>query len=181
MLRNLSVSNIDSANSRTALSTYLHSFKEKPSRVAALLAIFIIPSAALGWWYYNFAMSVGATVPLSPLNDKSEIIIPESHVSADTPADTSSVSNSGNTSTNKIEATISGDPAQTQVKVNDESISVPSNGSTHQVIQNDNGKTTVDINVDSNTSGSSSSRSSTDIKFRSSSSSNINIKSKEVQ
>jgi hypothetical protein len=180
MLRNLFASNYIATESRQNLHTYLHTLKENPLHIAILLAIFLLPVIALGWWYYSFAMSLNAVVPMQPINEATEVVAPD--VSAPTDAAAELPVSADPAATNEFNATISNNDSQSTVEVNGQSIPVPENGSTHQVIEDDNGKTTVDISVDSNTSGSGTikSRSSTNINFDSSSRSKVEIKSKEA-
>lgn len=179
MLGNSSASSIIT-DARAALATYLRTLKEHPNRLVSLLAVLIISAAALGWWFYSFAMSLDAVKPLQPAADSSELQVsdpqktPEAVTDSQATAGSSSEKADGNSSTNIHSSEIN-------VEIDGQTIPVPENGSTHQVIQNDNGKTTVDISVDSDTSGSNKTRTSTDIRMKSSSSSDIDIKSKEVQ
>ena len=186
MLRNLFADNVVADNNKNNAIAYLRTLKESPTKIARLLAILIIPSAALAWWYYSLAMSVGAVTPLRPAADLSsseEVFISEPHNVPEAPADDSkesgsSSSSSSSISTDQIDLKINSNSSQTGVvEVDGQSIPVPTDGSTHQVIQNENGKTTVDINVESDSSGTSKSRSSTNINLRSSSSSDVDIES----
>jgi hypothetical protein len=184
MLRNTSADSIIADNNTNSLSLYLRNLKDSPSKIVKLLAILTIPSAALGWWYYSLAMSVGAVTPLRPvaeLSSPQDTPISEPQNITETPVD-ESASSSSSTSTDQIDLKINSNSSQTGVvEVDGQSIPVPSDGSTHQVIQNDNGKTTIDINVDSDTSGTSKTRSSTNINLRSSSSTDLDIDSKETR
>lgn len=169
-----------------ALYAYLRSLREKPARMAAAIATLVIPGAALGWWYYSFAMSLGAVSPLRPAVESSDLQVPDPQPSpapvSDTQTTTAPVSSTDQADVNiNSNSSSNTNSSQTSVEVNGQQIAVPDNGSTHQVIESENGKTTVDINVDSNTSGSSESRSSTSVKMRSSSNSDLNVKTKEVQ
>lgn len=73
------------------------------------------------------------------------------------------------------QSTNPGSSAETELKVNSQPIDIPSNGTIHKVIQDNNGTTTVDVSVDSNTSGSSSSSTSTSVEVNSNSESKTNI------
>jgi cytoskeletal protein RodZ len=184
MLRNLSAGSISTDRSWIALYAYLRSLKEKPARMAAAIAALIIPGAALGWWYYSFAMSLGAVTPLRPAVDSSDLQVPDPQSSPEAVSDSSTTTtptSSPDQADVNINSSSNTNSSQTNVEVNGQQVVVPENGSTHQVIESENGKTTVDINVNSNTSGSSESRSSTNVKMRSSSNSDLNIKTKEVQ
>jgi hypothetical protein len=181
MLRNLSAGNITANNMTGLLATYLHSLKEKPFRLVSLLAIFIIPIAALVWWYYTVAMSLGAVLPLQTASETSGAdLTPDAQSSLNAVTDTPETSSraSSNTSEN-MDVNISNDSTNTNIEIDGESVTVPENGSSHQVIENEDGKTTVDIQVDSNTSGTNRNRSSTNINLRSSSSADVNIKNRE--
>lgn len=180
MLRNLFADNVITENNKSNLLAYLHTLKENPSKIARLLAILIIPSAALGWWYYSLAMSVGSVTSLQPVSELSsseEVLISEPQNVPEVPADDSEKSGSSSSiSTDQIDLKINSNSSPAGVvEVDGQSIPVPTDGSTHQVIQNENGKTTVDINVESDTSGTSKSRSSTNINLRSSSSTDLDI------
>lgn len=175
MLRNLFADNVIAENNKSNLLAYLHTLKEHPSKIARLLAILIIPSAALGWWYYSLAMSIGSVTPLQTTSESSEeIILSEPQNISEIQPDESTSSSSA--STDQIDLKINNSSSQTGVvEVDGQSIPIPADGSTHQIIQNENGKTTVDINVESDTSGTSKSRSSTNINLRSSSSTDLDI------
>jgi hypothetical protein len=184
MLRNLSAGNITTNQSWMALYAFLRSLKEKPARMAAAIAALVIPSAALGWWYYSFAMSLGAVTPLRPAVESSDLRVPDPQAAPEAVSDSSTTTAPASSSDQadiNINSSSNENSSQTNVEVNGQQVAVPDNGSTHQVIESENGKTTVDINVDSSTSGSSESRSSTNIKMRSSSNSDLNVKTKEVQ
>lgn len=185
MLSNLFAGSIHADDNKAMLSTYLRTLKSEPSKLAKVLAALLIPAAALGWWYYSVAMSVDAVVPLNSTNSRtSDLPALEQQSSAEAITDSSSSSTTTplSNSSENIDVNISGNNSpQTSVRIDGQSVPVPADGSTHQVIQNDNGKTTVDINVNSNSSGTSSTRSSTKINLKSSSSSDVDIRSKEVQ
>lgn len=187
MLSNLSASGLIAEDNKITPTTYLRSLKDNPSKIARLLAIFILPSIALGWWYYGLAMSVAAVTPLRSIAESSEEnIISEPQAVTEAPVDDSAPSSSASSVTTdqvdlKINSSSSSSSHNTTVEVDGQSIPVPEDGSTHQIIQNDNGKTTIDINVDSDTSGTSKTRSSTNINLRSSSEVDVDVKSKEVQ
>lgn len=185
MLSNLFDSSFIAEDTNTSLASYFRTLRHNPTKFARLLAIFILPSMALGWWYYSLAMSVGAVAPLrSSAGSSEEITIPDSQNAPAAPAvnDTLTTdatnSASSSVSTDQINLNINSNAAQSStVEVDGQSIPVPADGSTHQIIQNDNGKTTIDINVDSDTSGTSKTRSSTNINLRSSSSADLDIES----
>jgi hypothetical protein len=188
MLRNLSDGSITDRDNTISFSSYLHDFKTNPLKIIRLLAIIVIPSIALGGWYYSLAMSVGAVNPLRSVGDVSEdTFVPETKNRPLTTTDESvsnplSPSDSSSVSRERIDLKIdSSSTPKGAVEVNGESVPVPADGSTHRVIENENSKTTVDINVDSDTSGTSNVRSSTNINLRSSSSTDVDIKSKEGQ
>jgi hypothetical protein len=184
MLSNLFASSIRADDNNAMLSTYLRTLKSEPSKLAKVLAALLIPAAALGWWYYSVAMSVDAVVPLNSTSSRTSdlpALEQQSSVEAVTDSSSSSTTTPLSNSSENIDVNISGNSPQTSVRIDGQSVPVPAEGSTHQVIQNDNGKTTVDINVNSNSSGTSSTRSSTKINLKSSSSSDVDIRSKEVQ
>lgn len=68
-----------------------------------------------------------------------------------------------------------------QLKVNDKSIAVPSNGSTHTVVPSTDGNTSVDFSTESHTEGSgqSSSSSSTSIQVRSNGETEVDVMNSE--
>lgn len=182
MLSNLSASSTDTNSNTGFLATYLHAVKEKPFRLVSLLAIFVIPSAVLAWWYYSVAMSVGAVLPMQTANETPGVeFAPESQgASVESIAGASEVQPQASSSASEnVDINITSDSTSTNVEVDGQTVTVPDSGTSHQVIENDDGKTTVDIQVDSNTSGTNRTRSSTNIDLRSSSSSDVNIKSKE--
>ncbi|MDB5187073.1 MAG: hypothetical protein JWM07_545 [Candidatus Saccharibacteria bacterium] len=187
MLSNLSAGSFIAEDTTVNFSTYLRSLKENPIKIVRLLAILIVPSAALGWWYYSLAMSVGAVAPLGSAttiqSSQDTLISAPENISESSEGNTSESSSS--VSSDRIDVKINSNSSSSSqtgaVEVDGQSIPIPSDGSTHQIIQNDNGKTTIDINVDSDTTGTSKSRSSTNINLDSSSSMDVDIDSKEVQ
>lgn len=62
-------------------------------------------------------------------------------------------------------ASISSSGDETKVQINNETIQLPDNGAVHRTIENDNGKTQIDVSVNSDSTGSSfnSSVSSTNV------------------
>lgn len=182
MLRNFSANNFIAHDNKVTFASYLRALKDNPAKLASLLAIFMIPTLALGWWYYSVAMSVDAVAPLNTYDTSSD-----GSISSD-PANISDIapgSTSSSDTTEKIDMQIHSSTSNNSqtgfVEVNGQSIPIPADGSTHQVIQNDNSQTTVDINVDSDTSGTSTSRSSTNINLKSSSDTDVDIKSEEIR
>lgn len=177
MLNNLHVTD----NDKLTFSRYLNSVKHSPSRLTTLLAIGALPVAALVWWYYSFVMSVGAFGPLRLVNQTANPTEPASlQQTAETTIDTSSVTPSSSASSDdnlNVNISSSSNSTNSSVEVNGQSVTVPDQGSTHQVIDDANGRTTVDISVDSNTSGSSTTRSSTRIDVDSSARSKVKIDS----
>lgn len=113
--------------------------------------------------------SIRATVETEPneLND-SETVTPTPD--NDTPQDQSA---------NAAPETTSAPQISTDVTVNGTPVPVPQNGSHHQIIQDDNGTTSVDITVNSQSSDDNSSRSSSDLRIRSSTRSSLNIENSE--
>jgi uncharacterized membrane protein YdfJ with MMPL/SSD domain len=80
--------------------------------------------------------------------------------------------NSTTVESNSVESNITADQTQTpdarvktEVKVNNQPVPVPDNGSVQKTITSDNGTTKVDIHVNSNTQGSSQTHSSTTFKL----------------
>jgi hypothetical protein len=188
MLRNLSDGSISDRENTISFLSYLHDLKANPIKLIRLLAIIVIPSIALGGWYYSLAMSVGAVNPLRSVSDSSEdTFVSEEKTTPitatnESTSEPSSASSSTSVSTDRIDLRMdSSSTPNGAVEVNGQSIPVPADGSTHRVIENENGKTTVDINVDSDTSGTSNVRASTNVNLRSSSSTDVDIKSKEGQ
>lgn len=189
MLSNLFVSNTNAtAPHVSALATYLQSLRDNPSSFAKLLVLLFIAILVLGFWAYSIVMSTGAMTSLRSAAGASETVTAplrdttESDITAPATAPGASVDSSSSDNIDlKINSNSSNNSTQTDVQVNGQSIPVPTDGSTHQVIQDDNGKTTVDIDVDSDNSGSSSVRSSTNINLKSSSNIDVDIESKESQ
>jgi hypothetical protein len=160
--------------------------KQNPSRLARLLAIIALPAMALSIWLYSVVMSLGAVTPLQSATESSTSFTSDlqgainidanNTAPIETPVDASS-----NSVDLKVDSTTSNNSTRTDVQVDGQSIPVPTDGSSHQVIQNDNGTTTIDINVDSDNSGSSRTRSSTNVNLKSSSSMDVDIESRESQ
>ena len=166
-------------NDKLTFSGYLNSIKHSPSRLTALLAACAIPVAALAWWYYSFVMSVGAFGPLRLVTETPNTPAPAAQQqTTETTIDTSSVAPSSSARSDddlNINISSSNSSTSSSVEVNGQSVPVPEQGSSHQVINDANGRTTVDISVDSNTSGSSTTRSSTRIDVDSSARSKVKI------
>lgn len=187
MLRNLFAASADTDTDKHSLVSSLHALPLEPSKLAGMLAVFIVPISALGWWCYSVVMSVGAMAPLQSASESSsKVSIPSSSINSDTSLNaadvTSSMSNpSDNSSSLDVDIHSSNNSSQTTVKVDGQTVPIADQGTTHKVIQNDNGQTTVDITIDSDTTGRATSRSSTDINLRSSSSSDVDIRSKEIR
>lgn len=170
MLRNLFASGSSLAKTLTTGRSYLNTLMEKPYRLASVLALFLVPSAALGWWYYSVAMSVANLGPQSDITTSTEIITTETTEDPIKALDIkSSQSVSGESSNSSMSSSVNANDVTTDVTVNGQSIPVPEQGSVHKVIENGNGQTTVDISVESETSGTSQSQSSTNIQMNSSS------------
>ena len=70
-------------------------------------------------------------------------------------------------------------PAVTTVKVNNQPVSMPSSGIFHQVVNDANGTTTIDVSSDSKTTGTSSSNSSMNIQVNSVSQSSSSTESSQ--
>ncbi|HEX7484035.1 MAG TPA: hypothetical protein VF281_02685 [Candidatus Saccharimonadales bacterium] len=175
MLKNLHVTD----NDKPTFSEYLRNTKHSPFRLTALAAVGAIPVAALVWWYYSFVMSVGAFGPLRLVNETADVTAPVAEQqSVETTIDSSSVQSSSSASSDdslNVNISSSSNSTSSSVEVNGQTVTVPDQGSTHQVIEDVNGRTTVDISVDSNTSGSSKTRSSTNIDVDSSARSKVKI------
>lgn len=184
MLSNLFDSRFIAEDNKVSPASYLRTLKHNPTKKLGLLAVVIFPGLTLGWWFYSLAMAVGVISPMrSAAVSSDEIIIPDSHSATAIPEITkmeSADSTSSATSNSKVNLNIDNNTVQSStVEIDGQSVPVPTDGSSHQVIQNDNGKTTIDINVDSDTSGTSNTRSSTSINLRSSSSADLNRESEE--
>jgi hypothetical protein len=183
MLRNLFAGSIANLRSNV-LTSYLQQHAIQPQKLAGMLAIFIVPISALGWWCYSVVLSVGAMAPLqSASGSTSDVTVSESSITSDTsvnPADVTS-SSSAVRSSDSADVDVNNSSSQTTVEINGQSVPVAQEGTTHKVIQHDNGQTTVDVSIDSDTSGRTTSRSSTNINLRSSSSSDVDIRSKEIR
>jgi hypothetical protein len=180
MLRNLFVGDNSTDTDKNAFISYLLSPGTERSKLAGVLALAVIPVSALGWWCYSVVMSVGAMAPLQSANGSSSVAIPKSSFASDTTVNTANVTASLPADPELSDTTVDvkNNAAQTTVEVNGQSVPIAEEGTTHQVIQNDNGQATVDINIDSSSSGRATSRSSTDINIRSSSSSDVDIRSR---
>ena len=181
MLKNLHLVNNRFTNGKQSLSRYLHTITHSPVRLTTLLAAGVLPIAAIAWWYYSFVMSVGAFGPLRLVNETADTTAPiAGQQSVETTVDSSSVAPSSSASSDdnlNVNISSSNNSTSSSVEINGQSVVVPDQGSTHQVIEDANGRTTVDISVDSTTSGSSKIRSSTNIDVDSSARSKVKIDS----
>lgn len=188
MLRNLFASRAIADSSSNVLTSYLQTHGLHPTKLAGMVAILIVPISALGWWCYSVVLSVGAMAPLQSASGSSSTIsvseISKSSTDSETNVNAADIlSSSANESqtSSSVEVQTSNDQSQTTVEVNGQPVPISQEGTTHKVIQDENGQTTVDVSIDSDTSGRTTSRSSTDIKLRSSSSSDVDIRSKEIR
>lgn len=182
MLRNLFVGTMNTDLNKRTLSSYIQTLRMEPSKIASMLAIFIVPVTALGWWCYSFVLSVGAMEPLQSAAGASSTISPST---SNIPS-TSSLNINPTTSSlpfspepESTNAQVNDTSSQTTVKIDGQTVPIANPGTTHKVIHNDNGQTTVDVKIDSDTTGTTKSRSSTNINVRSSSSADVDIQSKE--
>ncbi len=185
MLRNLFASSSIVNSSKYAFADYLQPLPLGSSKVFGMLAVLLLPITALGWWCYSFVLSVGAMAPLqSTGTSTSSMTIPERVTSSEANINSSISSTAApnaSSDSSSVDVNISNDFSQTTVNVNGQSLPISDEGTTHKVIQNDNGQTTVDVSIDSDTTGTTSSRSSTNINLRSSSSSDVDIRSREIR
>ena len=172
MLRNLFAASTQNESGKHILASNLQALQFDPSKIAGMLAMFVVPISALGWWCYSFVLSVGAVAPLQSVNDApSEVLVPQPSLNLDT-FDTSTNAEgvtSSLSSSESVDVNVSNDSSQATVKIDGQSVPLSEQGTLHKVIHNDNGQTTVDVNIDSDTSGRTTTRSSTDIKVQSSS------------
>ena len=152
-----------------AIRLFFRRINTKILWVIATLILFLIPATALGWWNGDSSTptlvpqrGVGQSGVPTPLKDATgNINLTTSQVSV-----SSAISEPHNAKTANA-------PAKAQVNINGQSIPVPQNGSIHKEINNADGKTTVDISIDSSSSGSSKSNSSMNIDLNSTTSSSI--------
>lgn len=129
---------------------------------ARLLALFMLPTTAVMWWYYSVAMSVAAMMPQLSATTSADAITIEPQAVSELLSDVSTHSPS------TLHTTVNSSPDTADVRINGQAIPVPDNGEVHKTIKDDNGQTKVDISVQSNTSGSRESRSSTSFRLESS-------------
>lgn len=180
MLRNLFVGNTTADLSKHTLASYLQALRLQPSKLAGMSALFMVPIAALGWWCYSFVLSVGAMEPLqSTASDATaEISSPELPTLPNASVNINSVTSSPSKSPNSNDVNGTGNSSQTTVTVDGQTVPISDQGTTHKVIHNDNGQTTVDVKIDSDTTGTTKSRSSTNINLHSSSNTDVDIRSR---
>ncbi len=172
-------SNDQSTRRVTSLREYLRNLTHSPLTLASLLAILIIPIAFLVWWYYSVAMALGSVTSLQSDTATAGDMTPAPQ--AISPIESALPQDSESTTSTDINTTIQSDNngIDATVRVNDQPVAVPESGSTHQVIEDANGTTSVDISVGSNSSGTSKSRSSINIDLDSSSRSQVDITQNE--
>ena len=182
MLRNLFVGNMNADLNKHTLVSYFQALRMQPAKLAGMLAMFIVPIGALGWWCYSFVLSVGAMEPLqSTAGASSEVSLPESSPSSDASVNVDAVTSSLPESSGTVDVDVNSNSSQTTVKIDGQTVPLTDQGTIHQVIQNDNSQTTVDVNIDSDTTGTTKSRSSTNINLHSSSSADVDIRTKEIR
>ena len=131
----------------------------RKSHRALLLTLFVIAFVIIIDWYY-----ANATQPLSRARSES--------IQQTVPSVPASVRNDTSTSNSNVQSTIESNdnsPIKTRVSLNGQQVPVPQTGTTHRVIQDNNGTTTVDISIDNNSSGSTSNNSSTNVQLNSTS------------
>ncbi len=148
----------------SALQSFAYTHMTKPRTTARYLALFIVPTTAVAWWYYSVAMSVAGMAPLQTVetNSKSSFIEPQILPEL---LEREAASHSVDTST-----VIQTEAGETNVTINGQNVPVPSEGTTQGVIEHDDGQTKVNISVESETSGSSESESSSSFHLNSSTS-----------
>lgn len=129
--------------------------------------LFVVAVASTFGWYSSSA-SRANTVNIH--HDTSSTTKPDSPKSVPDQS-TSEI----NTNLEFKQSTSSGSSGNTELKVNSQPIDIPKNGTTHKVIHDNNGTTTIDVSADSSTSGSSSNNTSTRVEVNSNSEANIQI------
>lgn len=140
--------------------------KAKFIRFLGILAILLAPAAAISWWYYGSSTALNSAFHQSaneatPNEKSSEMINPSKvHIDAESTQKTDQAAGSSES------------PVEADVQINGQRVNVPPSGEVHKEIINENGKTSVDISIDSVSSGSSSEQSSMNIEVNSSTESN---------
>lgn len=141
----------------------------KSHRMVLLPILLIVFVIIIDWYYVN------ATQPTSRATSE--------NLQQAAPSIPASTRNDSSTSSTNVQSIIQNDdtsassPIKTSVNINGRQVPVPQTGTTHKVIQDDNGTTTVDISVDNNSAGSTSNNSSTNIQFNSTSEIDSDIES----
>lgn len=124
----------------------------------------LLPATAYAWWRHNPVASSltvneqDTTAPTLKLNQTAPATIKTNYSS-------SSSDSSANTTE---QTTLHSTTPQTHLQVNGQTVPLPSHGSVHKEIKSKNGKTTLDVSVDSNSAGVSHSNTSTNIELNSS-------------
>lgn len=161
------------------LHSYLLGLKQKPLSVAGIVALFVMPAAAFGWWYYSVVTTLARMSPQQQYAETSSeiMIFPSLNTATPQPATDSPV-------TAPVETMIApsdDNSINTEVKINGDPVPLPDNGSIHKVITNEDGRTKVDISIHSDTSGSTETNSSTSIQLESSTDADIDIHKEETK
>lgn len=131
----------------------------------------IVPATAYAWWRHDSAAVSQAASEQTPHHVMPHIkqaVSPDvtTHLSADT---NSSGTPSGSVNSGQVS---SHNQANIQLHVNGQAIPVPPQGTVHKEISSQNGKTSVDLSVNSATSGTSQSHSQTSMNIEMNSSTN---------
>lgn len=123
----------------------------------------LLPAVAYAWWRHNPVAS-----SLTSNNQSSSTA--NLKLSQPAPAKIDTHFESSNTASGDTSQKTNSDNGAThaQLHVNGQSVPLPSQGTVHKEITSKDGKTTVDISVNSNSSGTSQSTTSTNIELNSS-------------
>ncbi len=127
-----------------------------------------IPVAVYGWYHSQAAPA--ANIMTTQTSQKSPTLTSPPPVQATAPDTNIDVqANSQGTGQN----------VKTKLKVNNQQITVPDNGSAHQTIQSSGGPTSVDISLNTSSNGAASNHSSTNIQLNSTSDSQASVNNSE--
>ena len=134
---------------------------EKSHRLVLIgMVMFVAFGSVFSWFYVSAARQQAQSVPTQSLQNLQSVLKPL-QAQINTPIDTT------------IQSVTQSDGAgltRTTVQVGEQQIQAPQTGSLHQVIQDPNGTTTVDISASNNSSGTSSASSATNVNLHSESS-----------
>lgn len=140
-----------------------HDIRTRFFRPLGIVAILLMPAAAVGWWYLGSSLSADSAFSQSETIKQNSKETPRI-----TPVQPNATTNVTTVQQDSQTVKIDKTPAKTKLQVNGREIALPENGSVHKEINDKDGTTSVDISIESVSSESSDSYSTMNIELNSS-------------